>query len=129
MGRKANPWMAWLMLAACCVQVQAHHSFPATYVVDREIRIEGPVVQLMFRNPHSFIHVMAPDSQGTMQRWSIEWAGAGVLARDKISRDTLKPGDTVVVTGHPGRNPADHRMLLRSIVRASDGWKWSGSFE
>ena len=51
---------------------QAHHSFPATYFVDQKVTIEGTVVQFLFRNPHSFVHVLAPDKDGTMQRWAVE---------------------------------------------------------
>ena len=39
----------------------------------------------------------------------------------------LKPGDDVVVTGNPGRNPADHRLRMQSVERPKDGWKWSGT--
>jgi hypothetical protein len=35
----------------------------------------------------------------------------------------------VIVTGNPGRNPADHRMRMLSITRPSDGFKWKGVVE
>ena len=104
----------------------AHHSFAATYLVDKEITIEGELVQFMFRNPHSLVHVQAPDDQGQMHRWAIEWAAAGQLTG--ISRDTLKPGDHVIVTGSLGRTVEDHRIRMRSIVRPKDGFKWNGDF-
>jgi hypothetical protein len=104
----------------------AHHSFAATYVTEREIKIEGDLITFMFRNPHSFVHVMAPDEKGQMQRWAIEWAAAGQL--NGIARDTLKVGDRVIVTGNPGRTEADHRLRMRSILRPKDGFKWSGDF-
>jgi len=104
----------------------AHHSFAATYLVDKEITIEGELVQFMFRNPHSFVHVQAPDDQGQMQRWAVEWAAAGQLTG--IARDTLKPGDRVIITGNPGRTVEDHRLRMRSILRPKDGFKWSGDF-
>ena len=107
--------------------VYAHHSFAATYIVDKEIRIEGDMVQFMFRNPHSFVHVQAPDVNGEMQRWAVEWAAAGQLTG--ISRDTLKPGDHVIITGNPGRTAEDHRIRMRSILRPKDGFKWSGDFQ
>src|SRR4029079_17613951 len=44
----------------------AHHSFPATYSVNRTIRIEGKVTQLLLRNPHSFLQIEAPDVSGQM---------------------------------------------------------------
>lgn len=127
--RTGYPWKAWLTILMCSATAQAHHSFSATYVPDQQISIEGQVVQLLFRNPHSFIHVVAPDTQGQMQRWAIEWASAAVLKGNNISVDTLAIGDKVIATGNPGRNVADHRILLRSIVRPSDGWKWIGTFQ
>jgi hypothetical protein len=105
----------------------AHHSFAATYVVDKEIKIEGDLVQFMFRNPHSFVHVMAADDKGEMQRFAVEWAAAGQLTG--ITRDTLKYGDHVIVTGNPGRTAEDHRLRMRSIFRPKDGFKWSGDFQ
>ena len=105
----------------------AHHSFAATYVTEKEVKIEGDLITFMFRNPHSFVHVMAPDEKGQMQRWAIEWAAAGQL--NGIARDTLKVGDHVVVTGNPGRTEADHRLRMRSILRPKDGFKWSGDFQ
>ena len=105
----------------------AHHSFAATYITDKEIKIEGDMIQFMFRNPHSFVHVMGPDEKGQMQRWAIEWAAAGQLTG--ISRDTLKPGDHVIITGNPGRTVEDHRLRMRSIFRPKDGFKWSGDFQ
>jgi hypothetical protein len=107
----------------------AHHSFPATYHIDKETSIKGEVVQFLYRNPHSFIHVMAPDKSGKMQRWAIEWGGGAALARQAVSSTTLKPGDKVEIVGNPGRVDADHRIRLRKIVRPSDGWTWGGDFD
>ena len=57
----------------------AHHSFAATYFEDQTIQIEGRLVQFLFLNPHSFVHVEAPDENGELQRWAVEWGGAGQL--------------------------------------------------
>jgi hypothetical protein len=46
-----------------------------------------------------------------------------------IARDTLKPGDYVIVTGSPARNPTDPRIRMKSILRPKDGWKWNGIVE
>jgi hypothetical protein len=108
--------------------VQAHHSFPATYFVDQTVQIEGTVVQFLFRNPHSFVHVMAPDKKGVMQRWAVEWGAGGALSADKISSDTLKVGDKVIIIGNPGRKAGDYRIRMNSIERTSDHWKWAGKF-
>jgi hypothetical protein len=119
---------AALMGAVAVAPVQAHHSFPATYVVDQRITIEGTVVQFLFRNPHSFVHVIAPDKSGVMQTWAVEWGAGGALGDAGVTHDTLKPGDKVKITGNPGRNAADHRIRMQSIERPADGWKWAGTF-
>ena len=106
-----------------------HHSFTATYKEGETQKIEGNVVQFLFRNPHSFLHVEAPDEKGVTQTWAVEWGGGGQLGRSGVSRDSLKPGDHVIVVGQPGRNPDDHRMRLVNVTRPSDGWKWGGSFD
>ena len=105
---------------------EAHPSFAATYFVDREVTVEGTLTQFMYRNPHSFVKVEAPDDKGQMQTWSVEWGGGAQLTQEHVTRDTLKAGDHVIVTGNPGRDPTEHRIRLHRIVRPSDGWKWEG---
>ncbi len=102
----------------------AHHSFTATYDESRTIRVEGTLVQFLFRNPHSFVHVMAPDDNGDMQRWGVEWGGLGVLSGQGVTRDSLKPGDHVIITGNPGRNAGEHRIRMRSLLRPEDSFGW-----
>ena len=120
-----------LLLAA--VPVFAHHSFAATYFEDQRVTIEGNLVQFLYRNPHSFVHVEAPDEKGAMQRWAVEWGAGGQLGRQGVTRETLKPGDHVIVVGNPGRNPDDHRLRMVNVTRpASNGqpeWKWGGTFD
>ena len=107
----------------------AHHSFAATYFEDKTQKIEGNLVQFLYRNPHSFVHVEAPDEKGMMQRWAVEWGAGGQLGRQGVTRETLKPGDHVIIVGNPGRNPEDHRLRMVNITRPSDGWKWGCTFD
>ena len=55
----------------------AHHSYAATYDTSQEIKLEGKLVQFVYRNPHSFVHLEAPDDKGATQRWAVEWSGGG----------------------------------------------------
>ena len=115
----------WLLVGLLCSATGvAHHSFTATYDEHREIEVAGTLVGFMFRNPHSFVHVLAEDENGAMQRWAVEWGGAGTLGRHGVSRDSLKVGDRVVITGNPGRNPIDHRVRMQTLLRPSDGFGW-----
>jgi uncharacterized protein DUF6152 len=106
------------------VQAYAHHSFASTYLDDKTVKLEGKLISFQLRNPHSFLEVDAPDEAGKPQRWAVEWGGAGLLSGQGISRDTLKPGDQIVITGNAGRNPEDHRIRLVSLRRPSDNWSW-----
>lgn len=102
----------------------AHHSFAATYFEDRTIRIEGRLLQFQFRNPHSFVHVAAPDDEGNIQRWAVEWGGAGQLGSQGVTGATLRPGDEVLIVGNPGRNPEAFRVRMLSLRRTSDNFGW-----
>src|ERR1019366_1272676 len=107
----------------------AHHSFAATYFEDQKVTVEGELVQFLYRNPHSFVQVESKDKDGNGIRWAIEWGAGGQLGRQGVTRETLKPGDHVIVVGNPGRNPEDHRLRMVTISRPSDGWKWGGTFD
>ena len=106
------------------VQLYAHHSFAATYFEDKQQQIEGDLVQFLFRNPHSFVHVEVKDAKGEVTRWAVEWGGGGQLGRSGVTRETLKAGDHVVIVGNPGRNPEDHRLRMLRLKRTQDGYTW-----
>jgi hypothetical protein len=115
-----------LIGAALGVSTAAHHSFAAHYFEDQRVSIEGELEQLEYRNPHSWVQVIAKGENGATQRFAAEWASATRLQQWGVSQDTLKPGDHVIITGSPGRNPDEHRIHLKSIERRADGWQWSG---
>jgi hypothetical protein len=115
-----------LVAGACSLgsQAYAHHSFAATYLEDQTVTIEGELVQFLFRNPHSFVHVLVRLKDGQQVRYAVEWGGAGQLGSQGVTRETLRPGDVVVISGSPGRNPADHRVRMVSLKRPKDGFGW-----
>jgi hypothetical protein len=101
----------------------AHHSLAATYL-DKVVTLDGKIVDLLLRNPHSFLQIEAPDENGVIQRWSLEWRSSGQLGQQGIRRDTLKVGDEIVVTINPSRTVGDHRGALKTLHRKSDGFGW-----
>ena len=114
---------------AAVAPLSAHHSFAATYYEDKTVTIEGDLVQFVFRNPHSYVHLEAPDDNGQMQRWAVEWGSGMQLSTQGLSATALKAGDHVIITGAPGRNSDDHRLRMRSITRPKDGFTWNGTFK
>jgi len=118
-----------LATLVAAVPAAAHHSFAAAYFEEQIQSIEGDISLITFRNPHTWIYVDAKDEKGQPQKYSIEWGSGTQLTKQGVGRDTLKPADHVVITGNPGRNPADHRLRMRTIERPADGWKWGGTFD
>lgn len=115
---------AWLAASALfAANAYAHHSFAATYIENQSVTIEGDLVTFELRNPHSFVNVMVKDADGQMVRYLVEW-GSTTQLQGKITRDTLKSGDHIIITGNPARNADDHRLRLVTLRRPKDGWSW-----
>jgi hypothetical protein len=102
----------------------AHHSYAATYDVEQSVRLEGRLVQFALRNPHSYVHISAPDQNGDVQRWAVEWSAPGTLNRQGVSRDTLRSGDEIVLTVRPSRVRGEYRALMLTLERPKDGLSW-----
>jgi hypothetical protein len=113
------------MLAAG-VPAFAHHSFSVDYLEDQRVTLEGDIVEFQYRNPHAMVMFRVPDEQGQPVTYAAEWVGAGRLGQQGITPQTLKPGDRVRIEGAPGRDPSAHRLHLKGIERAADGWTWAG---
>ena len=116
--------MALLALCLAAGSSSAHHSFAATYLEEQMVTVEGDIVQFLYRNPHSFVHLTVKEKDGSISRYTIEWGGTGQLGAQGVGKDTLKVGDHVIISGNPGRNPADKRVRLLSLLRRRDNYGW-----
>jgi hypothetical protein len=117
---------AGMLISISGSQLSAHHSFAATYFEDKQEKVEGDLVQFLFRNPHSFVHLEVKEANGQIVRYAVEWGGGGQLGRQGVTRETLKVGDHVIIIGNPGRNPEDHRLRMIRLQRPADGYTWGG---
>jgi len=113
------------LVAVTAVATYAHHSLVANYFFDRTVTVEGTVEEFLLRNPHSFVRVERVDQAGRKEIWLAEWRSAGQLGRAGVFQETLRPGDRVIVTGNPSRDPAERKLHVMSIAQASGGWSWS----
>ncbi len=116
----------FLFVAAAIVagSAFAHQSFGATYEVSKQIKLDGKIAQFVYRNPHSFVHVEAPDAEGKTQRWAVEWGGTAQLTTAGVTRESLKVGDKVTIVARPSRVPGEYRVLMVNLLRPSDGFTW-----
>jgi hypothetical protein len=116
--------LALVLVGSASYGVSAHHSFTDRYHENRVITIEGAVVQLVSRHPHSYIYVTAPGRNGEMRVWAVECGNPRDDRQQQVER-WLRPGDVVIITGSPGRDAGLGQLRMRDIVRASDGQRWS----
>ncbi len=116
-----------MLLTLGSSQMRAHHAFYSTYDRDKVVKIEGTLKEFLWRNPHSYVRIEAPDEKGDLQMWVVEWAAPAQLTENGLTSTTLRPGDKIIVTGHPGRAAGEnHRMQMQKVERPADGWKWEG---
>ena len=83
--------------------------------------IEGTVTEFKLQTPGTLLQVNAPNADGTMQTWPIEWESADYLAELGIRPNTLQPGDHIIVTGAITRT---NTIRLIGVMRPSDGFFW-----
>src|SRR5207248_5430660 len=80
--------------------------------------IEGKVMDFQLQNPRTLIQVNAPDADGAIQSWRIEWASADDLSETGVRPNTLKVGEQVIITGSATRS---NTLRLVLIMRPADG--------
>ena len=115
-----------LVTLAATIPAHSHHSFAAHYFEEQSIKVQGEVVEFEYKSPHAWVHVLVQDEIGQTQRFSAEWANPNRLQQLRVTKDTLKPGDFVIITGSPGRIASERKIHLKGIERPSDGWNWRG---
>lgn len=101
------------------VKVGAHHSFAVHFVGDEQVRVSGVVTDFRFANPHGVIEWTATDESGEEVAWQAETNSPNILKRRGWSRDSLRPGDEVTVTGFPARDESAYMRVSR--VDFADG--------
>jgi Family of unknown function (DUF6152) len=109
------------MTLACVLLIttsmRAHHSH-GNYA-DTFTDIEGVVREVHLMNPHSWIYLDVKGPNGQPQKWSLEASSLIQLERIGVTRDYIKPGDTIKARCHPLRDGS--RGCLLGFVKARDG--------
>ena len=118
-------------LAAFCVAgvtlpMWAHHSHGQ--YEDTFMDLEGVVKEVHLVVPHSWIYLEVKDAKGgEPQVWALEATGRTQLEKIGVTRDYVKPGDTVKARCHHLRDGSNGCLL--GFLKAQDGTvkDWDGN--
>ena len=96
-----------------------HHSFAAEFDSTKPVELKGTVTRLDWVNPHAWIYLDVKDAKGTVTSWGCELGSPNLLMRNGWSRDSLKAGDSIVVTGSRAKDGSN--IANARTVRLADG--------
>jgi hypothetical protein len=106
-------YCAVLLVAA----VQAHHSFPAEFDINRPVELTGRVTKVELINPHSWIHIAVTEEDGSETIWMIEGGAPNLLFRRGITAASIPIGSEISLSGWGARDGAN-RAVGESITFA-----------
>ncbi|MFA5908158.1 MAG: DUF6152 family protein [Vicinamibacterales bacterium] len=115
-------------LLAAGSQLLAHHAFSAEFDASAPVSLRGPVTKVEWINPHAWIHMEHKAANGKTEIWMVEGGTPNTLQRNGISRDSIKIGTVIVVSGYrakDGRMRANGRDITfpdgRTLFMGSSG--------
>lgn len=115
-------------LLAAGSQLLAHHAFSAEFDANAPVSLRGPVTKIEWINPHAWIHMEHKAANGKTELWMIEGGTPNTLQRNGITRDSIKIGTVIVVSGYrakDGRMRANGRDITfpdgRTLFMGSSG--------
>ena len=104
-----------------CLPVLAHHSGAAEFDSTKKINLTGVVTKVEWTNPHAHFMIDVKDATGKVVNWNLELASPNILVRNGWSRNSVKPGDTVSVSGSRAKDNSN--LGIASTVTFPDGRK------
>ena len=118
-------------LAVICAFVLAmpawsHHSH-GNYVTDSFMDLQGVVKEVHLVVPHSWVYLEVKDAKGEPQIWALEATGRAGLESIGVTRDYVKPGDTIKARCHRLKDGSNGCLL--GFLKAKDGTvkDWDGN--
>lgn len=88
---------------AFSVPLVAHHG-TASFDIDKVLKLTGIVTEYVWSNPHVLVKMEVKDESGKVTPWVIEvWNPVTQTARG-WTKNSFKPGDTVVAEVTPAKN-------------------------
>jgi len=100
-----------LMLA---LPVLAHHG-TAAFDTSQVVTVTGTITEFQYINPHAQVYFTVKNDKGVEEPWQGELTAPNKLSRAGWTKHTLKPGDSVTVSGNPAKS-GEHTLWIRKLV-------------
>jgi hypothetical protein len=104
----------------------AHHSFAAEFDANSPIEIMGTVTKVAWANPHTFFYIDVTNAKGEIENWALEMGSPNGLMRRGWTRDSMKIGDVVMVTGSQAKD-GSFKGNARSVTLSTGQKLFAGS--
>lgn len=117
MTRKLVIIAAGILLAAGAAL--AHHAYAAEFDVTKPIKLTGAVTRIEWTNPHIWIYIDVKDEAGKVTNWGFSASPPGMLQRRGITKNSLKIGDVLTISGHRAKDGSNNAS--GNIVILADG--------
>jgi Family of unknown function (DUF6152) len=106
-------------LGVTAIPALAHHSFAAEYDSAKPVTLTGTVTKVEWMNPHARFYLDVKDETGKVANWEFELGSPNGLMRRGWTRNSLKEGDTVTVSGSLAKDGS--KLANARTVKLSDG--------
>ena len=83
--------------------VGAHHATALQFDVSTTVKLTGVISKLDWANPHVHLSLEVKSGDGVVELWDVELASPGGVIVTGLSKDLLKPGTTISITGYPAK--------------------------
>ena len=127
MARFAVTLVVLVSILSFAVVASAHHSFAAEYDNNKQVTVKGVVQKVAWVNPHAYVYIDVTEENGKITTWAFESLSPNALARQGWSRNSLKFGEPVTVSGYlakDGKPLADGSVHANSrSITTADGRK------
>jgi uncharacterized protein DUF6152 len=108
-------------LVAVVAPALAHHSFAAEYDNGKPVKLTGTVTKVEWMNPHARFYIDVKDEAGKVTNWEFELGSPNGLMRRGWTRNSLKQGDAVSVSGYAAKDGSN--LGNARTVNLADGRK------